>query len=135
MVLSEQQKSSYLEEFSNVMALYTTVTAKPERLLIKNSKYPDDMDFMLDVELKTKRTLLNGSLYEMFLRLASKEEHELLSEPMRLALGITYREYRLGIDGPYASLYFKTKNDQIRGSLQGALDGDDRDGELSGSEA
>ena len=132
--LQKQQKRDWMENFSNVTALYAvfnegrgSLRAKHivphfspnnDRLDISLEVEALPIDFLMDVELKAKRAL-PLPIYEMFLRLAFGGNLEVLPEAAKLILGKAWLEYNLGVEGAYRNLYFKTKNEQIRSYLKG----------------
>lgn len=117
------QKERDLEAFNNVVALYYILKSNSTALRIKQAVYRADevaalpLDFIIDVEIKTKR-MLGESYYQLFLRAVYNEETEILPEYMREALGRLFQEYRLGPDGPYAKLFFAVKNEQTRSFMK-----------------
>ena len=116
-------KQSWMEAFNNVTALYSILKANSTALRVKQAVYRADevaalpLDFIIDVEIKTKR-MLGESYYQLFLRAVYNEETEILPEYMREALGRLFQEYRLGPDGPYAKLFFAVKNEQTRSFMR-----------------
>jgi hypothetical protein len=117
------QKRNYLEEFNCVVALYSVLKANSTSLRVKQAVYRQDevaaepLDFIIDVEIKVKRTI-GQMFYDMFLRAVFNENLEILSEELRTELGRTFFGYGLGLDGAYAKLYYKTKNDQVRSYMR-----------------
>ena len=121
-------KHSWMEAFNCVVALYSVLKANSMSLRVKQVVYRADeaealpVDFILDVELKVKRTV-GQRFYDIFLRAVYNENIEILSETLREALGRTFAEYGLGPDGTYARLYYKIKNDQVRSYMKGSVNG------------
>lgn len=117
------QKQGWMDLFNSVVALYYVLKANSTSLRVKQAVYRADevaaqpLDFLIDVEVKTKRTL-GQPFYDLFLRAVYNEDTEILPEYMRESLGRVYQEYRLGPDGPYAKLYFTVKNDQVRSYMK-----------------
>ena len=117
------QKERDLEAFNNVVALYYILKSNSTALRVKQAVYRADevaalpLDFIIDVEIKTKR-MLGESYYQLFLRAVYNEETEILPEYMREALGRLFQEYRLGPDGAYRKLYFLVKNEQTRSFMK-----------------
>lgn len=113
------KKRNYLEEFNATVALYYVLKSNSASLRVKQAIYRADevsaepIDFIVDFEVKAKR-LLGQPFYDLFLRSVYNENPEILPEYMRESIGRMFQEYRLGPDGPYAKLYFTTKNAQIR---------------------
>lgn len=111
-----------MDTFSNVTALYTILKASAASLRIKQAIMradelePQPIDFVIDVEIKTKR-LLGEPIYNLFLRAVFNENLDLLPEYTQAALGRDWLSYGLGPDGTYRKLYFKIKNEQVRSFL------------------
>lgn len=124
LTISEKQKQGWLEEFNVVGTLYQVLNEGRESLRTKRATYRCDevegipLDFIIDVELKSRRAL-PAPLYEMFLRLSAMGQPELLPDAAKVLLGRAWQEWGLGVDGSYKSLYFRTKNDQVRSYLKG----------------
>ena len=112
-----------MEVFNSVVAVYSILKSNSASLKVKQAVYRADevevqpIDFIIDVEIKTKR-LLGNPFYQLFLRAVYNENIEILSETLREALGRTFVEYGLGTDGAYARLYYRIKNDQIRSYMR-----------------
>jgi hypothetical protein len=123
LTIDEQQRQDWLEEYNLVVALYLVLNEGRESLRTKRAEYRNDevqalpIDFLIDVELKAKRALPEV-MYHMFLRLASTDSLEVLPEAAKLTLGMTWKEWGMGVEGSYKSLYFRTKNEQIRSFLK-----------------
>lgn len=123
LTIDEQQRQGWLEEFNLVTALYLVLNEGRESLRTKRAEYRNDevqaipLDFLLDVELKARRAL-SETMYQMFLRLASTDSLEVLPEDAKLMLGMTWQEWGMGVEGSYKTLYFRTKNEQIRSFLK-----------------
>ena len=117
------QKERDLEAVNKVVELYYILKSNSTALRVKQAVYRADevaalpLDFIIDVEIKTKR-MLGESYYQLFLRAVYNEETEILPEYMREALGRLFQEYRLGPDGPYAKLFFAVKNEQTRSFMR-----------------
>jgi hypothetical protein len=128
--IEKTQKQSWIEEFNTVVALYYVLKSNSASLRVKQATYRADevaaepIDFIIDVEVKVKR-LLGQPYYDLFLRAVYNENTDILPEDMREALGRLFQEYRLGPDGPYAKLFFKTKNDQVRSYMNEVKSGRD----------
>lgn len=128
LTITETQKQSWIEEFNCVSALYQVFNEGRESLRTKRAEYHGTevpalpIDFVMDVELKSSRAL-PGSLHFMFLRLAAGGNLEVLPDAAKLLLGRTFKEYGLGVEGSYKSLYFKTKNEQVRSFMKGIANG------------
>lgn len=124
LTFDEKQKQGWLEEYSIVSALYQVLNEGRAALRTKQAVYRNDevqalaIDFLLDVELKSSRAL-PVPLYHMFLRLSETGNMELLPESAKLLLGRAYQAWGLGVEGSYKALYFKTKNEQMRGFMKG----------------
>ncbi len=118
-----------MEQFNDVVALYQVFNESRDTHRTKRAEYRCDevpalpIDFMIDVELKAKR-VLPTPMYEMFLRLTTLSNLELLPTAAKLLLGQVWKEYGLGVEGSYRTLYFKTKNEQVRNFLKGTQHGD-----------
>ena|SRR5271166_6546012 len=116
-------KQSLLEEFNSVCALYAVLKANSSALRVKQAVYrqgevvAESLDFVIDVELKTKRAI-GQQFYDLFLRAVYNENLDLLPEYLREALGKAYREWGLGVEGAYRTLYFNAKNNQMREALR-----------------
>jgi hypothetical protein len=123
MLITEQFKRSWIEEFNNVTALYDTFIQQRSTLRGKRAEYNGyevealPIDFVADVEIKAKRALPED-LNLMFLRLAEGGNLELLPQAAKLILGKAFKEYGLGVDGSYSRLYYTTKNEQVRNFLK-----------------
>ena len=128
LTFEQQQKERNLEAFASTVALYSVLKANSMSLRVKQVVYRADeaeglpVDFMIDVELKTKR-IVGQRFYDMFQRAVYNENTEILPERMRETLGRTFLEYGLGPDGAYARLYYKVKNDQVRSYMKGVTNG------------
>jgi hypothetical protein len=82
------------------------------------------IDYLLDVELKAGRVLSYPDYFQ-WLRLADTENYTLVPEENKVAMGRTWKEYGLTEEGAYRMLYFREKNNQMRGYLmKGKLNGD-----------
>jgi hypothetical protein len=125
--VSRAQKQTPTETYDAVLALYIVLRGTPGALKVRRAQWrqdevaPEALDFCIDVELKSKRTA--GLYYGMWHRLANAEHPELLPPWLKEELGHTYAEYGLSEEGAYRKLFFKVKNDQMRGVLRGALNG------------
>lgn len=123
--ISITQKQRWLETFDAAMALYATFKDNPNVLKVKRAEMRGGeieaipLDFIIDIETKAKRGLHDGYLYEMFLKMANSDQCYKMTEPMKVILGRIWLDYGLGVEGTYARLYYKTKNEQIRRVLQG----------------
>ncbi len=112
-----------MESFNTTVALYQVFVEGRSTLRTKRAEYRCDeveglpIDFVIDVELKAKRALPEP-VYQMFLRLAAAASLDVLPDAAKIILGKTWAEYGLGVEGSYKSLYFKTKNEQIRSFLK-----------------
>jgi hypothetical protein len=124
LTINEKQKRDWLDEYSCVVTLYQVFNEGRESLRTKRATYRCDevegipLDFIIDVELKSSRAL-PAPLYEMFLRLSAVGQPELLPDAAKLLLGKVWEEYSLGVEGSYRTLYFRTKNEQVRNFLKG----------------
>lgn len=128
LTIDKTRKQSWIEVFNNVVALYQVFLENRASLRTKRAAYRCDevealpIDFMADVEVKSKRALPEP-LHFMFLRLAAIGSLDVLPEAAKIILGKTWDEYGLGVDGAYKTLYFKTKNDQVRSFMKGTNNG------------
>jgi hypothetical protein len=117
-------KRGWMEAFNCVAALYSVLKANSSTLRTKQVVYRSDevpaepLDFVLDVEIKTKR-LLGEAIYQVFLRAVYNEQLDILPEYTREALGRHWVSYGLGPEGAYRRLYYQVKNEQIRSFLKG----------------
>jgi hypothetical protein len=130
MTFDEKQKAEALESFSSVMALYQTLRGNPSALRVKRAVAKGGeiealgIDYLLDVELKAGRVLSYPDYFQ-WLRLADTENYTLVPEENKVAMGRTWKEYGLTEEGAYRMLYFREKNNQMRGYLmKGKLNGD-----------
>ena len=138
------QKKRDMENFNNVVALYTALKHDTSSLRIKQAIYRADevqaqpLDFVLDIEIKAKR-LLGQTIYDLFLRSVFNDNLELMPEYMRETLGREWISYGLGPDGTYRRLYYTVKNEQVRSFLKerdnGAIAKFDRSTGLDGPDA
>jgi len=121
-ITSKTQERLYTEVFENVLALYSTI--KEDEYLLRTrrtqSLQGDPLDFIYDVQLKTRRALPSFAS-QVFLRMADAGNYGLASPETKLALGRIYLEFGLDIDGAYKKLYYRTKNEQIRQALKASL--------------
>lgn len=143
LTFSESQKRGWLEEYNDVVALYQVFNESRDTHRTKRAEFRCDevsalpIDFMMDVELKAKR-VLPTPMFEMFLRLVALSNLELLPMTAKLLLGKVWKEYGLGVEGSYRTLYFKTKNEQVRNFLKGTHNGNssgDTQGDITDSDA
>ena len=130
MTFDEKQKAEALESFSSVMALYQVLRGNPSALRVRRAVAKGGgiealgIDYLLDVELKAGRVLSYPDYFQ-WLRLADTENYTLVPEENKVALGRTWKEYGLTEEGAYRMLYFREKNNQMRGYLmKGKLNGD-----------
>ena len=130
MTFDEKQKAEALESFSNVMSLYQTLRGNPSALRVRRAVAKGGeiealgIDYLLDVELKAGRVLSYPDYFQ-WLRLADTENYTLVPEENKVAMGRTWKEYGLTEEGAYRMLYFREKNNQMRGYLmKGKLNGD-----------
>jgi hypothetical protein len=121
-IFSKSLERGYTEIFENVMALYTALKEDEYLLRIRRNQTPqgDPLDFLYDVQLKTRRALPSFDS-QVFLRMADAGNYGLASPETKIALGRIYAEFGLGIDGAYKKLYYRTKNEQVRQALKTAL--------------
>ena len=84
------EKKKALESFANCAALYQHFRRgdlKVKRAQLHgNNVLCDPLDFTIDFELKTKKTLGNGADYEMALRLCNTEDQLRVPEVTRQKL-------------------------------------------------
>jgi hypothetical protein len=130
MTFDEKQKAEALESFSSVMALYQVLRGNPSALRVRRAVAKGGeiealgIDYLLDVELKAGRVLSYPDYFQ-WLRLADTENYTLVPEENKVAMGRTWKEYGLTEEGAYRMLYFREKNNQMRGYLmKGKLNGD-----------
>ena len=130
MTFDEKQKAEALESFSSVMALYQTLRGNPSALRVRRvatkggEVVAEAIDFLIDVEVKAGRTLSYPDYFQ-WLRLADTENYTLVPEENQVMLGMTWKEYGLTEEGAYRMLYFREKNNQMRGYfMKGKLNGD-----------
>ncbi|MGA3200775.1 MAG: hypothetical protein ABSD89_15435 [Halobacteriota archaeon] len=130
MTFDEKQKAEALESFSSVMALYQTLRGNPSALRVRRvatkggEVVAEAIDFLIDIELKAGRVLSYPDYFQ-WLRLADTENYTLVPEENKVAMGRTWKEYGLTEEGAYRMLYFREKNNQMRGYLmKGRLNGD-----------
>jgi hypothetical protein len=123
----KKQKQSWIENFNTVVALFHRQNARRESMRPTQSMTRDkadtlqnsyvigqhELDFVLDIEIKTKRAL-GQPLYNMFMRAVANEQTEILPEYMRESLGRLWKEYGLTMDGSYAKLYYAARQQQDR---------------------
>lgn len=94
----------------------TVTQGQVKRLLEKGviSKSPaETMDFIIDVETKAKR-ILSVKNYALFQYYSAASAPQLIPLEAQLALGSEWYKKDMDVDGPYASLYFRVKNEQDR---------------------
>ena len=130
MTFDEKQKAEALESFSSVMALYQVLRGNPSALRVRRvatkggEVVAEAIDFLIDIELKAGRVLSYPDYFQ-WLRLADTENYTLVPEENKVAMGRTWKEYGLTEEGAYRMLYFREKNNQMRGYLmKGKLNGD-----------
>ena len=120
-ILSKTQEHEYLEVFDNVLALYSALREEEYTLRTSRNKVDkDSLDFLYDVQLKTRRALPSFAS-QVFLRMADAGNYALATPETKLALGRLFMEFGLGIDGIYRKVYYHTKNGQIRQFLKASL--------------
>jgi len=112
------------DSFESVTALYRTLLDGRASLKVRRTELganeevsADPLDFLMDVEIKAKRTL-QPTIYAMFLRLSADNDYALLPTEHKKALGTVWDESNLGVCGDYKSLYFRVKNAQMREALR-----------------
>lgn len=107
--------------YAEVMALYAAIKDTPGCIRVRRAEYrqgevqAEPIDFIIDVELKAKRALLQDpdpeyALVEWSRVLDNPEQYPFLPVVIREALGQAFNINRLGVDGDYRMLYFKVKN-------------------------
>ena len=112
-----------MDEFNSVVALYAILKSNSSALRVKQAVYrqgevaAESLDFVIDVEVKTKRAI-GQQFYDLFLRAVYNENVEILPEYLREALGKAWREWSLGIEGAYKTLYFNAKQSQMREAIR-----------------
>jgi hypothetical protein len=117
------QKQGWMEYFNTVVALYFILKSNSASFRVKPAVIRDGeveaqpMDFIFDVEIKTKRAL-GQPFFDLFLRAVANEQTEILPEYMRESLGKYWKSYGLTPEGSYAKLYFDIKNKQDRSVLK-----------------
>ena len=93
-----------------------TVTQEQyRRMLEKGGKNnpAEPLDFVLDVETKAKH-VLSPREYTLLQCFCAASSPELVPFGTQFTLGTAWNEAGLGIEGTYASLYFRVKNEQMR---------------------
>jgi len=128
-ILSKTQERDYMETFDNVIALYSTLQDGRDSLRLKRAEVKADgeieaiaLDFLIDVELKSQRTL-PGIEYQIFKRMLQAGNGSLVSTDAKLALGRVYTEFGLGVEGAYRKLFFKEKIKQDFQAMRGTNNG------------
>jgi hypothetical protein len=103
----------------------TVTQGQVKKLLEKGvtSKSPAEAtDFIIDVETKAKRALSIKN-YALFQYYSAAAAPQLIPLEAQLSLGSAWQKNNMDVDGPYASLYFRVKNEQDRERANGYVIG------------
>jgi hypothetical protein len=111
-------ETEYEDVFANVMALYNVLKSenRPQSLrraeLKQGSVIAEPIDFIADVEIKSKR-ILNPTQYRLVLKYAVEDRYESVPKVLQQALGKLFLNSGMNYDGDYRVLYFRAKNNQL----------------------
>jgi hypothetical protein len=111
-------ETEYEDVFANVMALYNVLKSenRPQSLrraeLKQGSVTAEPIDFIADVEIKSKR-ILNPTQYRLVLKYAVEDRYESVPKVLQQALGKLFLNSGMNYDGDYRVLYFRAKNNQL----------------------
>ena len=121
--MTEQENELSHEDnvYMEVMALYAAIKDTPGSIKVRRAEMrqgevqAEPIDFIIDVELKAKRALLEDpdpeyALVEWERVLADPLQYPFVPVVIREELGTAFEQNRLGVDGDYRMLYFKVKN-------------------------
>lgn len=111
------ETQTFLDAYLNVMALYCalkgSVWGVPKWSVTGKIK-PEAIDFIADVDIKTKRALKdNPGYFQMLMNLADREIYQQFPVSLQALLGQVFIRYDLNVDGDYRVLYYRAKNNQL----------------------
>ncbi|SRR6266705_365163 len=106
--------------FGEVMALYNAIKDTPGIMKVRRAEMRQGevkalpIDFVIDVELKAKRALLNDPYgqTEWSIVLGSPDQYQGISVLTREILGREFNSCNLGVEGAYRMLYWRAKNNK-----------------------
>jgi hypothetical protein len=118
--MSEKKIEAQLfqDTFLNVLALYTALKGMPSqgvrRAELKQGEVtPEAIDFIADVEIKSKRTL-PPHYYRRLMYLVSMDRYQELPVDVQSELGQVFLKSNMNYDGDYRVLYYRAKNARLQ---------------------
>ena len=115
----EHELLGYEDVFSNVMALYSVLKngSRPQSIrraeLKQGEVIAEPIDFISDVEIKTKR-LLNSTQYRLLMKFVADDKYDSVPKTIKQQLGLLFLRSDMNYDGAYRVLYFRAKNNQLQ---------------------
>lgn len=114
---AEVEEALFREVFQNVLTLYTVLKAQPSQSirraeLRQGEVTAEAVDFIADVEIKTKRALTPAQ-YRLLMISVSNEALENVPRDVQQQLGLMFLRSKLNFDGDYRVLYYKAKNNRL----------------------
>ena len=115
----EHELLGYEDVFSNVMALYSVLKngSRPQSIrraeLKQGEVIAEPIDFISDVEIKTKR-LLNSTQYRLLMKFVADDKYDSVPKTIKQQLGLLFLRSDMNYDGAYRILYFRAKNNQLQ---------------------
>ena len=115
----EHELLGYEDVFSNVMALYSVLKngGRPQSIrraeLKQGEVIAEPIDFISDVEIKTKR-LLNSTQYRLLMKFVADDKYDSVPKTIKQQLGLLFLRSDMNYDGAYRILYFRAKNNQLQ---------------------
>lgn len=117
------ETQTYQDAFLNVMALYSALKAQPVQgvrraeLNQAGEVKPEMVDFMMDVEIKSRR-ILTPFRYRQLLALALEDKYDQMPIDLQNDLGQLFLRSNLNYDGDYRVLYFQAKNEHLSNAVE-----------------
>ena len=114
---------TYRDTFLNVMALYSVLKGTPQQgvrraeLNQAGEVKPEMVDFMMDVEIKSRR-ILTPFRYRQLLALALEDKYDQMPIDLQNDLGQLFLRSNLNYDGDYRVLYFQAKNEHLSNAVE-----------------
>ena len=113
----ELEEMQFRDVFLNVMTLFSILKAQPSQSirraeLRQGEVTAEAVDFMADVELKSKR-VLTPAQYRLLMFSVSNEALENVPKDVQQQLGLMFLRSNLNFDGDYRVLYYKAKNNRL----------------------
>ncbi len=114
---AEVEETLFRDVFQNVLTLYTVLKAQPSQSirraeLRQGEVTAEAVDFMADVEIKSKR-VLTPAQYRLLMINVSNDALENVPKDVQQQLGLMFLRSNLNFDGDYRVLYYKAKNNRL----------------------